>query len=212
MGIQLTVGVYMLLEDLLQVPDPRNAVNHLVRLFREQWALPEVHQLGLVVPDVEKAADVLEREGIGPFFVASGTPLLWRERGQERRVHGKMALTRYKGLELELLEPLKGSDFYSHSLDPEGRIVLQHLGFLVADVDAWANRVAQAGYPVWVRGQLGLGPIRTDFAYMDTLESAGIILEFICWQMAGVRFSPPGSILKAVGWLEKKSGKRCLSI
>ncbi len=201
----------MFLEDLLQTPDFHAAMGDLARPFRERWALPEVDQLGLVVRDVEEAAGILEERGIGPFFIAAGTPLLWRERGQERRVRGKMALTRYQGIELELLEPLDGSDFYTPSVHPEGRIVLHHLGFRVKDVDAWADRLAQAGYPIWVRGRLGLGPIRTDFAYMDTGEEAGIIVEFIRWRIAGIRFTPPGGVLKAVGWLEKRSGNRCIS-
>ncbi len=201
----------MFLEDLLKASDFHAAIDDLARPVRERWALPEVDQLGLVVPDVEEAAGVLEEQGIGPFFIAAGAPLLWRQRGQERHVYGKMALTRYRGVELELLQPLEGSDFYTPSVDPEGRAALHHLGFRVKDVDTWADRLAQAGYPIWVRGRLGLGPIRTDFAYMDTVDEVGIVVEFIRWRIAGIRFTPPGTILKAVGWVEKRSGKRCIS-
>lgn len=198
----------MFLEELLCSPDFGAAVGNLARPFRERWGLPEVHQLGLVVPDVENAADELTRRDIGPFFIAVGAPRLWRERGQERRVQGKMALTRYQGVELELLEPLDGSDFYTGSVNPEGRPVLHHIGFFVKDLDGWADRLARSGYPVWVRGRLGLGPLQTDFAYMDTVGDAGVIVEFIRWRIFGVRFVPPGSVLKAIGGLERRLGFR----
>jgi methylmalonyl-CoA/ethylmalonyl-CoA epimerase len=198
----------MFLEELLRAPDFGSAVGNLARPFRERWGLPEVHQLGLVVPDVENAADALAQRNIGPFFIAVGAPRLWRERGQERKVGGKMALARYRGVELELLEPLEGSDFYTGSVDPEGRPVLHHIGFFVEDVDRWAEQLAQAGYPIWVRGRLGLGPLRTDFAYMDTVGEAGVIVEFIRWQIFGVRFVPPGPVLRAVGGLERRLGFR----
>lgn len=198
----------MFLEELLRSPNFGDAVENLARSFRERWGLPEVHQLGLVVPDVENAADALAKRNIGPFFIAVGAPRLWRERGQERRVRGKMALTRYRGVELELLEPLEGSDFYTGSVDPEGRPVVHHIGFFVNDVDGWADRLVRAGYPLWVRGRLGLGPLRTDFAYMDTVLDAGVIGEFICWRIFGWRFVPPGPVLRAIGQLERRLGFR----
>ena len=198
----------MFLEELLQSPDFGSAVGNLARPFRERWGLPEVRQLGLVVPDVENAADALAKRNIGPFFIAVGAPRLWRERGQERRVRGKMALAYYRGVELELLEPLEGSDFYTPSVDPEGRPVLHHIGFFVEDVDGWADHLDRAGYPIWVRGRLGLGPLRTDFAYMDTVGDAGVVVEFICWRIFGRRFVPPGPVLRAVGGLERRLGFR----
>lgn len=198
----------MFLETLLELPDFKETVEARIRPVRERFGLPGVGQLGLVVPDVEKAADALMERGIGPFFIALGAPRLWRERGQERRVQGKMALARYRGVELELLEPLDGSDFYTGSVDPEGRPVLHHIGFFVEDVDAWADRLARAGYPVWVRGRLGLGPLRTDFAYMDTVGDVGVVVEFIRWRIFGVRFVPPGAVLRAVGGLERRLGFR----
>lgn len=198
----------MFLEELFSSPDFGAAVGNLARPFRERWGLPEIHQLGLVVSDVENAADALIKRNIGPFFIALGAPRLWRERGQERRVRGKMALARYRGVELELLEPLEGSDFYTGSVDPEGRPALHHIGFFVGDVDAWADRLAQAGYSVYVRGRLGLGPLHADFAYMDTACDAGVIVEFICWRIFGVRFVPPGPVLKVIGGLERRLGFR----
>jgi len=199
-------------EELLETTDFSATVNNIARDFREKFALPAVHQLGLVVPDVEEAASRLEKQGIGPFFIAAGSPEFWRERGEERLIRGKLGMAGYRGLELELLEPVEGSDFYSQSLDPAGRVAVQHLGLLVRDVDAWAERLARAGWPVWIRGRLRMGPLKVDFAYMDTVEAAGVVIELICWRMLGWRFKPPAGLLKAAGWAEKCSGRRSVSV
>lgn len=202
----------MLLDDLLKSTDFRAAVNDLARAFRDKHSLPPVHQLGLVASDVERAASALEKRGIGPFFIARGSPVLWCERAQERRVRGKMGLSYYRGIELELLEPLEGSDFYKDSLDPQGGIALHHLGVLVQNVDTWAEGLAAAGVPVWVRGTLQMGPVNVDFAYMDTVGALGYVFEFICWRMGDLRFRPPPRLLRGAGWLEKWSGRRSISV
>jgi hypothetical protein len=68
-------------------------------------------------------------------------------------------------VELELLELGTGSDFYRRSLDSDGRIVVQHLGFLVDEVDDWAEKLRTGGYDVWVRGAIELGPAREVYQY-----------------------------------------------
>ena len=63
-------------QDLLDSRALRTGVDELARPFRDRYGLPPVHQLGLVVPDVEVAAERLERQGIGPFWIANGDPVL----------------------------------------------------------------------------------------------------------------------------------------
>jgi hypothetical protein len=164
------------------------------------------------VPDFEKSAEKLEGQGFGPFFIATGSPVFWKEKDETRSVSGKMGLAYHEGIELELLEPVKGSDFYTRSLDPDGRIVVQHLGFLVKGVDDWADKATKAGLPVWVRGQLKAWPSITDFAYLEPLEDSGLIMEFINWRIMGFSFSPPPKLLKTVGHLEKWTGKRSITL
>lgn len=202
----------MFLEALLNSRNFASAIDALAFEFRAKHGLPAIYQLGLVVPDVEEAAAYLEAQGIGPFFIASGAPVFWHERGRELHVQGKMGLGYYQGLELELLEPTQGSDFYRQSLHPEGKIILQHLGFLVPDVDTWAKKLVAVRYPVWVRGQLRIGPVKVDFAYMDTVDEAGIIIEFIRWHAFGWAFRPPADILSIAAQWEKRSHKRSISL
>jgi len=58
----------LILDELLMADNFNEAVNSLAADFRENHGLPQVHQLGLVVPGVEEAAKRLERMGIGPFL------------------------------------------------------------------------------------------------------------------------------------------------
>jgi hypothetical protein len=201
------------LEALLNSLDFAGSVDNLAADFRAQHSLGSIHQLGVVVADVEKGADQLEAQGIGPFFIASGAPVFWREKGEERDVAGKMGLAYYHGIELELLQPLQGSDFYTRSLDEQGKMVVQHLGFLVKDVDASADRLEKAGTPVWVRGRLKAWPTITDFAYMDPIEEKGLIMEFISWKILGWwSVTPPAKLFHLIGRIEKWSGKRSIAI
>jgi hypothetical protein len=202
----------VLLQDLLNAPEFCQAANDLASEFRASHRLPPLHQLGLVVPDVEQAAGSLEAQGVARFFILSGAPVLWRERGKLRRVRGKMGVASYQGVELELLEPMQGSDFYRQHLDPQARPMVQHLGCLVEDVDEWADRLAATGSPVWIRGRLRAGPVKTDFAYMDTLAETGLILEFISWRCFGRTFRPSAGLLAGLARLERWLGRRSLSV
>ncbi|MBN2283557.1 MAG: VOC family protein [Deltaproteobacteria bacterium] len=202
----------VLLEHLLEEADFGRAASGLAADFRGKYGLPPIHQLGLVVADVEEAAQRLEKRGIGPFFIAAGSPVYWRERGTEGAFRGKMGIAYLSGLELELLEPGEGSDFYRRSLDPGRGTVVQHLGMIVKDVDEWAGRLVAAGFPIFIRGRLRAFPMTTEFAYMDTEETAGFIMEFISWKLFGMPFSMPPSVFHAIGRLERWSGKRTINL
>ena len=202
----------LFLEELLTAPDFENALDKLAPEFRERFALPEIHQLGLAVQDAEKAALQLEKTGLPPFFIASGAPALWIEKGEHRSFSGKLGFAHHHGVELELLEPGNGSDFYRRSLDPDGRIVVQHLGFLVDDVDAWIEKLKAGGIDVWIRGAIELGPAKIQFAYMDTEKDTGFIIEFISQRFLGLPWWPMDAVFKVVARVQKWTGRRSLTV
>jgi len=208
----VSTGRMLLLEEILKIADLASATAELAAGFRARFGLPPLYELGLVVPDAERAAGDLEAQGVRRFLILAGRPVLWRDRGEDGSPQGKMGLAFHQGVELELLEPMQGSDFYNQSIDPEGRPVVHHLGFLVDDVDEWAGKLAIAGFPVWVRGRLQLGPLRCEFAYMDTVADAGLIVEFIDWRLFGRAFGPPAGLLGGLAHLVKWSGRRSLSV
>lgn len=199
------------LDDLLKADNFGRAVTAIAKDFREKNNLPEIHQLGIVVPDVEAAAAELEEKGIGPFFIASSGLKLWHERGKSKSFHGKVGIAYHKGFEFELLEPGTGSAFYGSCVDKECRMVVQHLGFRSKDVDAHAGGLEEKGCKTWVRGTISSFPLVTDFVYMDTRSKAGIILEYIDMRLFGFPVKIPAGIFHALGRLEKLIGKRSLS-
>ncbi|HPC39958.1 MAG TPA: VOC family protein [Spirochaetota bacterium] len=171
-----------------------------------------VYQLGVVVPDVVRAAAELEGKGMKPFLLMAGAPQYWKERGSDGAMKSRLGFGYHEGIEIELLEPGTGSDFYRRNLEQKGRPVIQHLGFLVSDVDAWAKKLKDAGYPVYVRGRLGAGPLSINFAYMDTEKEMGLILEFICHRLFGIWIRPPARLQQLLGRIEIKTGKRCIDM
>jgi hypothetical protein len=186
-------------------------VVHLAHEFRASHELPPLFQLGLAVKSVEESAAQLEAQGIGPFFIMDGPAKMWRERDEERHFRGKMGLAYHRGIQLELLEPGEGSDFYQQSLDPSGGITIQHLGFWVGDIEAWSNRLIGCGVPVWIHGKLKSGPLTVDFVYFDTVAQTGFVIEFLCWKLFTIPFKLPVWITHGIGRLEKMSGKRSLT-
>ena len=199
-------------DDLLHAVDFSRAVNNLAPEFRKTHGLPKIHQLGLLVEDVEKGAEQLEAKGVAPFFIAEGKPVFWMERGDKKTIKGKVGISYYQGFELQLLEPVEGSEFYARSLDPDGRIVVQQLGFLVDDVEMWADKLSMAGTSLWLLGQLKLGPAKYNFAYMKPLEQSGLVIEFLSWHLMGLQINPPKRLMKTMGRLEKLTGKRTIQV
>jgi hypothetical protein len=197
-------------ETLLEAPDFTTAVNRLAREFRHKHGLPDVYQVGLVAPDVDAATRQLDSWGIGPFVVGTGAPEHWEERGVAREVEVKMALAYHAGLEIELLEPAEGTAFYTIGFDGPSEIIVHHLGLAVDNVDRWTVHLDAVGVPTWVRGGLKLGPLRVEFAYMDTIAEAGTILEFIGWRIRGRCVTPaPGTITdvrRLERWLRQSEG------
>lgn len=129
-------------------------VQQMAGAFGAEFDLPAVHQLGVMVPDVEAAATELERQGMARFFVAGGTPRYWREDGVCRAMSGKLGMAYCDGIEIELLEPGRNSNWYRDSLAAGGNYAIQHLGYLVGNVDLAAAPLQAAGFPLKVRGRL----------------------------------------------------------
>lgn len=170
---------------LLAAPSFHDAAEALAGDFRREHGLPPLHQIGLVAGDVDVAVGELGERGVRGFAVSRGCPESWEEDGESRSFSGRMALAVHQGLELEILEPGEGSEFYRAGLDAGGAVALHHLGFLVDDVDAWAGAMVRAGQRTWVRGALARRRATVRFVYVDSRRDAGIILEFISVTIGG---------------------------
>jgi len=202
-----------LLSEFMSAESLPAAVNKLATPICRQLDLPDVYQLGLVVPDAVAADEAMVRDwGLDPAFMLDGEAARWIENGKELHVRARLGLTYHQGYELELIEPRQGDDFHARDLNPDGEIFLQHFGFLVHDLDLQTARLTSQGVPLLVRGRLHSGPLTGDFSYLDTRAEFGIITELICLRFVGIHGRVPPPLARYMGRRQTRSGKRVLSL
>lgn len=192
-------------------PEFAHEVRNLARGFESNHGLPPPAQLGIMVADVESAATELEGLGMDHFFVAAGTSRHWIEDGVPRSMSGTLGIAYQDGIEIELIEPGTGSDWYRNSLKAGGSYVVQHLGYCVPDVDRTAAQLQAAGFPLRVRGLLANLGMRCHFAYLDTREASGFITELLDLRVAGLRV-PPRGVYRPLALLQQILGMRRFSL
>ena len=140
------------------------------------FRLPPVHQLGYVVADIEKTCKYYESTlGIGPFcppFDLDMSGAIFRGKSVQTKV--KVAFAKSGDIEIELIQPLEGSNPYTEFLAKHGE-GLHHLGFLVEDIEAMkAEFLARGLEPVFYHDMVVM-----EFAYYDTSEVGGVMTELL---------------------------------
>jgi methylmalonyl-CoA/ethylmalonyl-CoA epimerase len=135
----------------------------------------QLHHVCIVVHDLEKAVRYYEELGMGPWYdYPKGGPYLEFD-VPDRDASDRM---RYKCLDLDnvqiqLCEPPPGGSPQRRFLEKHGEGVY-HLGFEVDDRDEAEVRGRELGLAVTARGKRADG---SGFAYFDTREGAGVVLE-----------------------------------
>ena len=141
-----------------------------------------VAQVALVVKDLDKTVEMYEKVfGIGDWhFYTYEKPLV-----KEMSYHGKpanhsnrIALSYFGNSRIELIEVGKGESIYKDFIHKHGYGV-QHLGFLVEDMQDALKQAAEAGFEMIQDGS-GFG-LDNDghYAYLNTEEEFGITIELI---------------------------------
>jgi methylmalonyl-CoA/ethylmalonyl-CoA epimerase len=141
---------------------------------KQTLQLPEVGQIGVVVRDVDRAVEFLQSTfGLGPFRIQEAeAPNVW-DRGEEKRIKARLAFAMLGQVELELIQILEGDSVHLEFLREHGE-GLHHLGFKVKDFQARLEQAKAMGFKV-----LQTGPGGRFYAYLDTRERGGIIIELI---------------------------------
>lgn len=143
--------------------------------MHKNWKFAHV---SMVVKDMEKAINLLESLGVGPFPPFLGGPGMTFT---EKTVHGKvtdydmdlrLAQGDFGGLSFELIQPLKGNSIYDEFLEKKGE-GFHHLAFMVEDVDAEIPDMEKRGFKVI---QTGAMP-NTKWAYLANDELDGLVIE-----------------------------------
>ena len=141
---------------------------------KRQLQLPDVSQIGVVVKDLDRAVAFFESTlGLGPFRVVEmEAPNVW-DRGDEKRIKVRLGFAALGQVELELIHIVEGDSVHLEFLREHGE-GLHHLGFRVKDFEAKLEQAKAMGFEV-----LQTGPLGRFYAYLDTRQYGGIIVELI---------------------------------
>jgi len=147
---------------------------------RLPFQVTAVDQVGFVVRDIDKAMKAYWQVGIGPWHVYTyGAPLVKEltYRGKPGNWRFRIALAKVGGFSLELIQPLSGDNIYADFLKQHGEGGIQHLGFVVQDMDRVVEEAQRSGYQVIQSGR-GHG-VRGDgkFAYLSTEDDLFTVYE-----------------------------------
>jgi catechol 2,3-dioxygenase-like lactoylglutathione lyase family enzyme len=141
-----------------------------------------IAQIGMVVKDLDKTVEMYWKVfGIGPWhFYTYGKPLVKKMSYHGEPVEYKMrlALSYFGPMRIELIEVAEGNTVYADFIKARGYGV-QHLGLLVENMEAALAEAKAAGIEMLMDGS-GFGQDGDGhYAYLDTEEQFGIMLELI---------------------------------
>ena len=164
-----------------------------------EWAAPNlpngqtIRQVCLVVRDLDRAMATWMALGIGPWQVHDLGPNWISDmvfRGNPQFTACRFALANSGELSFELIEPGDEPNVYTEHLEAHGE-GLHHLGYFVADIQAAIAEMEALGYEVVQSGRaLGVAGDGA-YAYFDTVENLGCMLEAI---------QPPRELPKPIRW------------
>jgi methylmalonyl-CoA/ethylmalonyl-CoA epimerase len=149
--------------------------------LKAKLGLPPVSQIGVIVRDVNKAAEYYSSLfGVGPFTIYDFVPekhLYW---GEPTYAKLRMAKAPWGNIELELIQPLEGKSPHMDWFQKHGEGI-QHLGFIVRDFDSlYKNFIAEGFKPLLESGYYSdvyKGEVKV--TYFDTDKLVGVLFEII---------------------------------
>ncbi len=158
--------------------------------------VPWLGQLGIVVRDIDKTIDYYQGVfGIGPWAIFEGEPEWCLEGEEEVFFRGKMAMAQAGPVQIELIQIMEGRSMHSDFLG-ESDEGLHHIGFFVNDVKERVRAAREAGIKVLQHGRLKQLGLVIEYAYLDSTETGGVIIEYIQSRFLGLPFSMRSPLLR----------------
>ena len=154
----------MLFDRLFSLPDAATPVVGSIA--------PGFFQEAYVVSDVDAAIEAWKTLGVSKFMRLPAADLPYVYRGRNVECALELAFGRVGGVQIELMQPLRGEGVHVDTLARFGPHP-NHLGFLVADVASTVSNATDAGLEVVQSGEFGT----LKFAYLDTWDTLGLYLE-----------------------------------
>lgn len=145
----------------------------------EKVLLREIGQIGIVVRDIRKSmAQYWNLLSIGPWRVHTLAPPDLTDttfRGKPTPYAMRIAIATVGSLMVELIQPLWGESTYREFLDERGEGLHHIASYGVEDVEGAIEALKREGIVVLQSGRWH----GAHFAYMDTEEALGIIVELV---------------------------------
>ena len=135
----------------------------------------KIEQLGFIYKDIKKQAKVMEAFfGISKFNILGPLEMKINYRGEETKWTAYGGFGRlFNNVEVELIQYESGESIHKEFLD-EGREGLHHIRCDVEDIQVIIDKFEEEGIGVLQTGKI----VGLKYAYMDTEDLLGIILEF----------------------------------
>lgn len=150
--------------------------------------LPKIGQIGIVVPDIGEAVRYYSKIlDIKPWFRSKTISNDVAYKGESFSLELDIALAFSGGLEIELIQMLTDREcIYSDIIKKQGG-GLHHIGTMVRGFDKRLRQMKAAGIGVIQSGVIKtVGGVITNYAYMETVSTCGIISEIIESKLFGI--------------------------
>jgi catechol 2,3-dioxygenase-like lactoylglutathione lyase family enzyme len=157
-------------------------------ILEPSLGLPSVGQLGFIVHDIQRSLPTIASTfNLKTWFEPLYSEKQFKIGGETVELDFNLAFAYSGKLQIELVEEKsQRALIYKDHLESQGQ-GLHHLGFYVPDLDAKLKIVRQLGLDILLEGQFttaGGGYAR--FAYLDTRQLSGIIIELINIKLYGI--------------------------
>jgi hypothetical protein len=134
----------------------------------------KIDQLGYVYKDIEKQAKIMENMyGVSKFIVFDPVDVKVNYRGVDKTLRMRAGFGTIYDTQIELLQPVEGDSIYTEFLN-QGREGFHHICYTVDNLQVVINKYKEADIEVIQSGKV----MRSSYAYMDTEDTLGIIVEF----------------------------------
>lgn len=136
----------------------------------------KIHHICYIYSEPEKHANLMEsRFNMAKFQFSEDLdhPALYR--GRETKFSIKIGMSRCFNTTIEIFQWLKGDCIYKEFMDSQ-KEGLHHFGVFVEDLDMYLKSFQKKGIDVI---QTGMFPPKLRYAYMDTEEIFGAVIELM---------------------------------
>jgi catechol 2,3-dioxygenase-like lactoylglutathione lyase family enzyme len=170
-------------------------------ILEPSLGLPSVGQLGFIVHDIQRyLPSVASAFNLKTWYEPQYSEKQFKIGGGIVELDFNLAFAYSGKLQIELVEEKsQRAPIYKDHLDSYGQ-GLHHLGFYVPDLDAKLTIARQLGLGILLEGQFttaGGGDAR--FAYLDTRQMCGIIVELINIKLYGINVPQTEFMMKVGG-------------